>query len=163
MRDEKYTKPSILFINIIRSFSNKQFTGTRRLDRAICICENLISAPNSQCGTGRRCNITCESDYLNCFILDNNAYIVLSDEIEYTGRFIGDIRADIMYHLIEDGVFEDTRMFDYQAICQKEPPKKRKRNAAGSPAMRFRKVSPIIPNEITSIVKCASLIIKLTP
>ncbi|KAL1506863.1 hypothetical protein ABEB36_006146 [Hypothenemus hampei] len=67
-------------------------------------------------------NITCESDYLNCFILDNNAYIILSDEIEYTGRFIGDIRPDIMYYLVKEKVFESTRMFDYQATCQYEPP-----------------------------------------
>ncbi|XP_076250895.1 voltage-dependent calcium channel subunit alpha-2/delta-3-like [Rhynchophorus ferrugineus] len=66
--------------------------------------------------------ITCESDYLNCFILDNNAYILLSDEIEYTGRFIGDIRPDIMYHLVKQKVFRPTRMFDYQATCQLEPP-----------------------------------------
>ncbi|CAG9766981.1 unnamed protein product [Ceutorhynchus assimilis] len=66
--------------------------------------------------------ITCESDYLNCFILDNNAYIILSDEIEYTGRFIGDIRPDIMYYLVKEKVFESTRMFDYQATCQFSPP-----------------------------------------
>ncbi|XP_066154542.1 voltage-dependent calcium channel subunit alpha-2/delta-3-like isoform X2 [Euwallacea fornicatus] len=66
--------------------------------------------------------ITCESDYLNCFILDNNAYILLSDEIEYTGRFIGDIRPDIMYYLVKENVYESTRMFDYQASCQNEPP-----------------------------------------
>ncbi|CAH0560861.1 unnamed protein product [Brassicogethes aeneus] len=94
----------------------------------------------TKCGKAKYCNITCESDYLDCFILDNNAYIVLSDEIEYTGRYIGDIRADIMYHLIQDGVFKDTRMFDYQAICQKEPPEKKKKNSANSPPIRFRKL-----------------------
>ncbi|KAH1021955.1 hypothetical protein HUJ04_011437, partial [Dendroctonus ponderosae] len=74
-------------------------------------------------GGKRNRKITCESSYLNCFILDNNAYILLSDEIEYTGRFIGDIRPDIMYYLVQENVFESTRMFDYQATCQVEPPK----------------------------------------
>lgn len=62
--------------------------------------------------------ITCESDYLHCFILDNNAYILLSDEIEYTGRFIGDIRPDIMYHLVKENVFESTRLDSYIAVIE---------------------------------------------
>lgn len=68
-----------------------------------------------------KCNITCESDYLSCFILDNNAYVVLSDEMEFTGRFIGDLRPDIMYHLVDQKVFLPTRMFDYQGICHNKP------------------------------------------
>lgn len=63
---------------------------------------------------------------MTCFILDNNGYVVLSDEEEfsgnlYTGHFIGDIRPDIMYHLVEDGVYLPTRMFDYQGICYYKP------------------------------------------
>ncbi|XP_028129613.2 voltage-dependent calcium channel subunit alpha-2/delta-3-like [Diabrotica virgifera virgifera] len=71
-----------------------------------------------------RCKITCKHKDLNCYILDNNAYIVLSDEPEYIGRYIGDIRPDILSDLIDDKIFIPTRMFDYQAICQKIPPKK---------------------------------------
>lgn len=48
--------------------------------------------------------------------------MVLSDEPEYIGRYIGDIRVDIMADLIEDGIYIPTKMFDYQAICQKIPP-----------------------------------------
>lgn len=63
---------------------------------------------------------------MTCFILDNNGYVVLSDEQNYTGNlytgnFIGDIRPDIMHHLVEDGVYLPTRMFDYQGICYYKP------------------------------------------
>ncbi|XP_050298952.1 voltage-dependent calcium channel subunit alpha-2/delta-3-like isoform X2 [Anthonomus grandis grandis] len=94
--------------------------------------------------------ITCESDYLNCFILDNNAYILLSDEIEYTGRFIGAIRPDIMYYLVKEKVFEPTRMFDYQATCQFEPPEAPDptdmRCFVNKTAEKFRSGSPRHPN-----------------
>nr|XP_023014189.1 voltage-dependent calcium channel subunit alpha-2/delta-3-like [Leptinotarsa decemlineata] len=76
----------------------------------------------TKCGSDEKCRITCKQEELDCYILDNNAYIVLSDEPEYIGRYLGDIRPDIMNDLIEDGVYITTRMFDYQAICQKEPP-----------------------------------------
>ncbi|KAG5877947.1 hypothetical protein JTB14_001177 [Gonioctena quinquepunctata] len=75
----------------------------------------------TKCGE-KKCAITCKHKELDCYILDNNAYVVLSDEPEYIGRYIGDIRPDILKDLVEDGVYIVTRMFDYQAICQKEPP-----------------------------------------
>lgn len=63
---------------------------------------------------------------MTCFILDNNAYVVISDEEEYfgnlyTGNYIGDIRPDIMYHLINDGVYRKTRTYDYQGTCYYDP------------------------------------------
>ncbi|CAG9864364.1 unnamed protein product [Phyllotreta striolata] len=71
-----------------------------------------------------RCKITCKQKDLNCYIMDNNAYIVLSDEPEFIGRYMGDIRPDIMADLIQDRIYIPTKMYDYQAICQKVPPKK---------------------------------------
>lgn len=73
-----------------------------------------------------RCFCQCGSANITCFILDNNGYVVLSDEEEYagnlyTGNFIGDIRPDIMKYLVEDGVYTPTRMFDYQGICYYNP------------------------------------------
>lgn len=59
---------------------------------------------------------------MNCFILDNNAYVVLSDEPEFIGRYMGDIRPYIMSRLTEEHVYVQKRMYDYQAICQKLPP-----------------------------------------
>ncbi|CAH1173790.1 unnamed protein product [Phaedon cochleariae] len=75
-----------------------------------------------ECGE-KKCRLTCNNK-LECYILDNNAYIVLSDEPEFIGRYIGDIRPDILNDLVEDGVFIATRMFDYQGNCQKKPPEK---------------------------------------
>ncbi|XP_045479597.1 voltage-dependent calcium channel subunit alpha-2/delta-3-like [Harmonia axyridis] len=81
---------------------------------------NIYNNITTRC-KNRRCNLTCESDYLSCFILDNNAYVVLSDNREHTGRYIGDLRPDIMYHLVKNEVYRPTRMFDYQGICYKDP------------------------------------------
>ncbi|XP_057672266.1 voltage-dependent calcium channel subunit alpha-2/delta-3-like [Diorhabda carinulata] len=72
---------------------------------------------------GKNCR-TCKQEDLNCYILDNNAYVVLSDEREHIGRYIGDIRPDILSYLIDDKIFTPYKMYDYQAICQKIPPKK---------------------------------------
>lgn len=47
----------------------------------------------------------------------------MSEEPEFIGRYMGDIRPDIMADLIRDKVYIPTRMFNYQAICQKLVPK----------------------------------------
>lgn len=97
------------------------------------------------------CKITCFIERLNCYILDNNAYVVLSEEPEFIGRYMGDIRPDIMADLIDDKVFIPTRMFNYQAICQKLVPKlltaqerlllKKERTGAKSSATNLVRVS----------------------
>lgn len=76
-----------------------------------------------------------------CFILDDNAYVVISEEREFTGRFFGDIRPDIMYHLINNSVYKETIMFDYQAICHELPPTSNKESSAAVIITTFRKVA----------------------
>lgn len=94
--------------------------------------KTLINYLIFQCGPDK---------YITCFVLDNNAYVVLSDEIEYTGRFIGDIISPyITDRLVTNGVYIRRRMFDYQAICQK-PPESKNKNAAPRMVTLFRTVS----------------------
>lgn len=70
----------------------------------------------SQCLDGS-CNYTCARDGIDCFILDNNGYILISPDTEHTGRFFGEIRSDIMKRLLEDYVYKSVVIYDYQAIC----------------------------------------------
>lgn len=69
-----------------------------------------------QCGD-IHCKRTCTSEELYCLVLDDNGYVIVSDDREDTGRFFGEIRADIMAQLIEEGVYKPNRMYDYQATC----------------------------------------------
>lgn len=50
-------------------------------------------------------------------VLDDNGYVILSDSVADTGRFFGEIRADIMNLLVSEGIYKSTRMYDYQATC----------------------------------------------
>lgn len=69
-----------------------------------------------QCLDGS-CNYTCARDGIDCFILDNNGYILISPDTQHTGRFFGEIRSDIMQRLLEDYVYKRVVIYDYQAIC----------------------------------------------
>ncbi|KAF5300024.1 hypothetical protein FQR65_LT09281 [Abscondita terminalis] len=84
------------------------------------LLESIFKKTTSECGD-KTCQHTCDSDELSCFVLDNNAYVVVSDE-GYTGKFFGKVRPDIMKHLVEKGLYRRTRFIDYQDICYLDPP-----------------------------------------
>ncbi|XP_047117429.1 voltage-dependent calcium channel subunit alpha-2/delta-3 isoform X2 [Schistocerca piceifrons] len=62
-------------------------------------------------------NRTCASDILECYLLDNNGYVVVSENHRDTGKFFGEVRHSVMNQLIEQNVFQSIHIFDYQAVC----------------------------------------------
>ncbi|XP_031340092.1 voltage-dependent calcium channel subunit alpha-2/delta-3-like isoform X2 [Photinus pyralis] len=92
------------------------------------VLESIFKKTTSDCGD-RSCPHRCDSDELSCFVLDNNAYIIVSDE-GYTGAFFGKVRPDIMKHLVENGLYRRVRFLDYQDICYLDPPSPKSKSPA---------------------------------
>lgn len=63
--------------------------------------------------------LNCASDDFECFVLDDNGYIIVSPELSDTGRFFGDVRGFLMHHLLnpEWPVYKRIIIYDYQAVC----------------------------------------------
>ncbi|KAI3371559.1 hypothetical protein L3Q82_023577, partial [Scortum barcoo] len=55
---------------------------------------------------------------LNCFLVDNNGFILLSKERNEIGRFFGEVDGSVMASLIKMGMFKKVSLFDYQAMCK---------------------------------------------
>lgn len=60
---------------------------------------------------------SCKSDDYECFIIDDNGYVIVSASYGDTGKFFGDIRGYLMHLLILENVFKPIEIYDYQAIC----------------------------------------------
>lgn len=61
--------------------------------------------------------LNCASDDFECFVLDDNGYVIVSPDISETGRFFGEVRGMLMHHLVKERVFKVITIYDYQAIC----------------------------------------------
>ncbi|XP_059050902.1 voltage-dependent calcium channel subunit alpha-2/delta-3 isoform X1 [Achroia grisella] len=77
--------------------------------------ENITSS----CEHNREC-VTCLSDAWDCYLVDNNGWVIVSEDSNQTGQFFGKIRPDIMATLIEDDVYKPVHLVDYQAVCFRE-------------------------------------------
>ncbi|KAL1492838.1 hypothetical protein ABEB36_011020 [Hypothenemus hampei] len=63
------------------------------------------------------CKKTCASDKLDCYVLDNNGFIIISENNEHTGRFFGQIDGTIMDSLVQDRIYKKVSVYDYQGSC----------------------------------------------
>lgn len=66
---------------------------------------------------GGNCTKNCSSDDVECYVLDDNGYVVVSPRYKETGRFFGQVNGWLMQRLINDNIYEPVTIFDYQAIC----------------------------------------------
>lgn len=59
---------------------------------------------------------TCESEELECYVLDNHGYVIIGAKGN-TGKFFGEVRGSVMQRLVEERVYKPVRIYDYQAVC----------------------------------------------
>ncbi|XP_067001120.2 voltage-dependent calcium channel subunit alpha-2/delta-3 isoform X2 [Anabrus simplex] len=71
------------------------------------------------------CQDSCASDQLDCFVLDHNGYVVISENHNDTGQFFGEIEGAgaVMEAMMNADIYRKIRMYDYQALCFDEIPK----------------------------------------
>ncbi|XP_067138072.1 voltage-dependent calcium channel subunit alpha-2/delta-3-like isoform X3 [Centruroides vittatus] len=63
------------------------------------------------------CRYKCGGEDLDCYLLDNNGFTVVSEEYEQTGKFFGEIDFTLFNSMIKYGIYKKVHLFDYQAIC----------------------------------------------
>lgn len=70
--------------------------------------------PRSNAGETKK---TCESGEYDCFVLDDNGFILVSEKHEDTGKFFGEVDGMVMEMLVNSDVYKRVRVVDYQAVC----------------------------------------------
>ena len=51
---------------------------------------------------------------MECYVLDNNGFVVISEDKLNTGKFFGEIDGTVLNSLVKNNVFKRIKIFDYQ-------------------------------------------------
>merc|ERR1719310_1794318 len=62
-------------------------------------------------------NLSCKNESIECYVLDNNGFVVISEDPNNIGKFFGEIDGTILNSLEQNHVFKKIKIYDYQAIC----------------------------------------------
>ncbi|XP_046882487.1 voltage-dependent calcium channel subunit alpha-2/delta-3-like [Hypomesus transpacificus] len=65
-----------------------------------------------------KCTISCDSEDIKCYLIDNNGFILVTEDYSQTGLFFGEVEGAVMNKLLLMGSFKRITLYDYQALCK---------------------------------------------
>ncbi|CAG2161553.1 unnamed protein product [Oppiella nova] len=69
--------------------------------------------------TNKYSKVICSAEEVDCYLLDNNGFVIYSEVFANTGKFFGEVDNSLMEAMVAKNVYRKVHMFDYQAICLK--------------------------------------------
>ncbi|KAM3588211.1 uncharacterized protein V6R79_023997 [Siganus canaliculatus] len=93
--------------------------GAIGVQMTLDVFESRFWAIASQCSNVEgMCPLQCDGVVVDCYVVDNNGFIIISRERSHAGRFFGEVDGGVMSTLIRMGMFKRVSLFDYQAMCK---------------------------------------------
>lgn len=119
---------------VLRFFNstNSRFDDNQPVTRpAECFTESFMA--DEACDDPQK-SIRCgfSNDTIDCLLVDNNGYIVVSEDLEFIGRHLKGYEPSIMERLVSAGVFHEINITDYQSVCMRQEEKQSTSNAFSS-------------------------------
>ncbi|XP_016348532.1 voltage-dependent calcium channel subunit alpha-2/delta-3 [Sinocyclocheilus anshuiensis] len=65
-----------------------------------------------------KCSISCDNDEISCYLIDNNGFIIVAEDLSLTGVFFGEAEGAVMSKLVSMGSFKRVNLYDYRSICR---------------------------------------------
>ncbi|XP_073667931.1 voltage-dependent calcium channel subunit alpha-2/delta-3 isoform X2 [Paramisgurnus dabryanus] len=65
-----------------------------------------------------KCIISCDNEDIKCYLIDNNGFILVSEDVSQTNLFFGEVEGAVMNKLLLMGSFKKITLYDYQALCK---------------------------------------------
>ncbi|CAB1354116.1 unnamed protein product, partial [Coregonus sp. 'balchen'] len=65
-----------------------------------------------------KCTISCDNEDCKCYLIDNNGFILVTEDYSQLGLFFGEVEGAVMNKLLLMGSFKRITLYDYQALCR---------------------------------------------
>ncbi|XP_067204324.1 voltage-dependent calcium channel subunit alpha-2/delta-3 isoform X2 [Linepithema humile] len=62
--------------------------------------------------------INCEHNWIDCYLLDQNGFVVISEAHNDTGQFMGTQEGAVMVSMVGQGLYNPIDIYDYQGWCR---------------------------------------------
>lgn len=62
--------------------------------------------------------MNCSHNWIDCYLLDQNGYVVISEAHNDTGQFMGTQEGAVMKSMVGQGLYNPVEIYDYQAWCR---------------------------------------------
>lgn len=62
--------------------------------------------------------MNCSHVWIDCYLLDQNGYVVISEAHNDTGQFMGTQEGAVMKSMVLQGLYDPVDIYDYQAWCR---------------------------------------------
>eukprot|EP00091_Calanus_sinicus_P023984 TRINITY_DN8374_c0_g1_i2.p1 TRINITY_DN8374_c0_g1~~TRINITY_DN8374_c0_g1_i2.p1 ORF type:complete len:487 (+),score=135.44 TRINITY_DN8374_c0_g1_i2:421-1881(+) len=83
--------------------------------------QNFMDVTTGSGGAGYKTQsgemLSCQNETIECYVLDNNGFVAISEDPSNIGKFFGEIDGTILNSLETSAVFKKIKIYDYQAIC----------------------------------------------
>ncbi|XP_076666835.1 ca[2+] channel Muscle-specific alpha2/delta subunit isoform X2 [Andrena cerasifolii] len=66
----------------------------------------------------RNSSMNCSHNWTNCYLLDQNGYVVISKANKTSGQFMGTQEGAVMNSMVQQGLYNPIEIYDYQAWCE---------------------------------------------
>ncbi|XP_072769390.1 voltage-dependent calcium channel subunit alpha-2/delta-1-like isoform X1 [Nerophis lumbriciformis] len=114
-----------------------------KLDISTWMASFINTTQKTNC-TDEICGCQRNDVYVDCVILDDGGFLVMSNRDEYVdqiGRFFGMIDPILMINLVNSSLFTSKKSFDYQSLCD---PEKETKAAAGLRSVYVPSIADIL-------------------
>lgn len=140
--------------------TNSRFEEGRAVTKpAHCFAD---SALNDEACDEWKSSIRCglANDTIDCLLVDNNGYIVVSENLDFIGRHLKNYEPSVMARLVNQEVFHEINVTDYQAVCMRQGEEKASQTTSSSScALHLSSMVDFKPNK-QLIVNVFSLLAK---
>ncbi|KAI2803805.1 Voltage-dependent calcium channel subunit alpha-2/delta-4 [Blomia tropicalis] len=106
--------------NTIVTASQAIFVGNGKMNTPVAVVGiqyNYTSFYSTFFRRARESQLNCDSPEIDCYVLDNNGFIVIAEDLKHSGIFFGEIDDDLLQDLVRTSIYRKMKHFDYQAIC----------------------------------------------
>lgn len=102
-------------------------------------------------------------DSIDCILIDNNGYIIVSEQLDFIGRHLRAYDPRLFDRLLKSKVFREVNITDYQAVCMRYEDKQQSQSSSNglNPLRAYKLIAVFSQNFLESLSSAWTILLTL--